>query len=258
MKPSRYTFLIVPDHDGKNRRFSISRAGTLIILFTTILLITGMVFGLIYMFPKAVDYSRMKKDYNAVIGERSKVLALYRDLERLKEVERMVQQALGTNLEESNDVENKLVAQPIDLPAPLGSVTFIPSLIPVNGVVTQEMIKTHETDSKTHYGIDIAVPIGSDVLASASGQVVFAGHTTELGNLIVVFHGNEYFTYYGHNESILVKPYQQVNSGHVIARSGNTGESSGPHLHFEIWKEGEAVDPLSYFPALNQSNMSVD
>ena len=120
------------------------------------------------------------------------------------------------------------------------------------------MIKTHETNSKTHYGIDIAVPKGSDVLASASGQVVFAGHTTELGNLIVVFHGNEYFTYYGHNESILVKPYQQVNSGHVIARSGNTGESSGPHLHFEIWKEGEAVDPLSYFPALNQSNMSVD
>ena len=74
MKPSRYTFLVVPDHDGKNRRFSISRAGTLIILFTTILLITGMVFGLIYMFPKAVDYSRMKKDYNAVIGERSKSL----------------------------------------------------------------------------------------------------------------------------------------------------------------------------------------
>ena len=145
MKPSRYTFLIVPDHDGKNRRFSISRAGTLIILFTTILLITGMVFGLIYMFPKAVDYSRMKKDYNAVIGERSKVLALYRDLERLKEVERMVQQALGTNLEESDDVKNKLVAQPIDPQTPLGSATFIPSLIPVNGVVTQEMIKTHET-----------------------------------------------------------------------------------------------------------------
>lgn len=258
MKPSRYTFLIVPDHDGKNRRFSISRVGTLIILFTTILLITGMVFGLIYMFPKAVDYSRMKKDYNAVIGERSKVLALYRDLERLKEVERMIQQALGTNLEESDDVENKLVAQPIDVPAPLGSATFIPSLIPVNGVVTQEMIQTYETDSKTHYGIDIAVPTGSDVLASASGQVVFAGHTTELGNLIVVYHGNEYFTYYGHNESILVNPYQQVNSGHVIARSGNTGESSGPHLHFEIWKEGEAVDPLSYFPTLNQSNMSVD
>ena len=217
-----------------------------------------MVLGLVYMFPKAVDYNRMKQEYDAVIGERSKVLALYRDLERLKEVEQMVQQALGTNLEESEDVENKLVAKPIDPPAPLGGVTYIPSLIPVNGVVTQEMIQTHESDTKTHYGIDIAVPIGSDILASASGQVVFAGHTTELGNLIVIYHGNEYFTYYGHNESIVVKPYQQVQSGDVIAKSGDTGESSGPHLHYEIWKEGEAVDPLSYFPALNQSNVSVD
>ncbi len=210
------------------------------------------------MFPKAVDYNRMKQEYDVVIGERSKVLALYRDLERLKEVEQMVQQALGTNLEESEDVENKLVAKPIDSPAPLGGVTYIPSLIPVNGVVTQEMIQTHESDTKTHYGIDIAVPIGSDILASASGQVVFAGYTTELGNLIVVYHGNEYFTYYGHNESIVVKAYQQVQSGDVIAKSGDTGESSGPHLHYEIWKEGEAVDPLSYFPALNQSNVSVD
>jgi len=217
-----------------------------------------MVLGLVYMFPKAVDYNRMKQEYDAVIGERSKVLALYRDLERLKEVEQMVQQALGTNLEESEDVENKLVAKPIDPPAPLGGVTYIPSLIPVNGVVTQEMIQTHESDAKTHYGIDIAVPIGSDILASASGQVVFAGYTTELGNLIVIYHGNEYFTYYGHNESIVVKPYQQVQSGDVIAKSGDTGESSGPHLHYEIWKEGEAVDPLSYFPALNQSNVSVD
>ena len=217
-----------------------------------------MVLGLVYMFPKAVDYNRMKQEYDVVIGERSKVLALYRDLERLKEVEQMVQQALGTNLEESEDVENKLVAKPIDPPAPLGGVTYIPSLIPVNGVVTQEMIQTHESDTKTHYGIDIAVPIGSDILASASGQVVFAGYTTELGNLIVIYHGNEYFTYYGHNESIVVKAYQQVQSGDVIAKSGDTGESSGPHLHYEIWKEGEAVDPLSYFPALNQSNVSVD
>ncbi len=120
------------------------------------------------------------------------------------------------------------------------------------------MIQTHESDAKTHYGIDIAVPIGSDILASASGQVVFAGYATELGNLIVIYHGNEYFTYYGHNKSIVVKPYQQVQSGDVIAKSGDTGESSGPHLHYEIWKEGEAVDPLSYFPALNQSNVSVD
>ena len=258
MKPSRYTFLIVPDHDGKNRRFSISRVWTLVILFTTITFIVGMVLSLIYSIPKVVDYKRMGNEYNLIVGERSKVLALYRDLERLKEVEKMVQEALGTNLEESDKISDKLVAQPIEAPAPLGGLTYIPSLLPVNGVVTQEMITTHKNDYKTHFGVDIAVPIGSPVLASASGQVVFSGYTTELGNLIVIYHGNEYFTYYGHNESILVTPYQKVNNGDEIAKSGNTGDSSGPHLHFEIWKEGEAVDPFSYFPALNQSNMSVD
>ena len=258
MKPSRYTFLVVPNHDGKNRRFSISRRGTIFILFTTITVFTTMVLCLVYMIPKALDQQRMKIEYDLLIGERSKVLTLYRDLERLKEVERMLQKALGTNLGESKALGDKLVDQSNSTSTVLDSMTFIPSLLPVDGIVTQEMIDNHENDSRKHFGIDIAVPIGSSVSASASGQVVFAGHTTELGNLVVIYHGNEYFTYYGHNTAILVNPYQQVMGGDEIAKSGNTGESSGPHLHLEIWKEGEAVDPLLYFPTLNQSNMSVD
>lgn len=258
MKPSRYTFLVVPDHDGKNRQFSISRFWTITIFFTFISLFVCMVIGLVYLYPKALDYNHMKMEYDIVLGERKKVLELYRDLERLKEVKRMVQEALGTNLEENESTSDKLTAKPILSTKPLLSETFIPSLVPIKGIVTQEMIQDHESDSKTHYGIDIAVPRGSDIIASASGQVVFSGFTKDLGNLIVIYHGNEYFTYYGHNQSILVNPYQQVNSGDVIALSGNTGESSGPHLHFEIWKNGEAVDPLLYFPTLNQSNMSVD
>ena len=81
--------------------------------------------------------------------------------------------------------------------------------------------------------------------------------TTELGNLVIIYHGNEFFTYYGHNELILVKPYEKVKRGDVISTSGNSGISSGPHLHFEIWKDGEPVDPLLYFPELNKSNISV-
>ena len=137
-----------------------------------------MVLCLVYMIPKALDQQRMKIEYDLLIGERSKVLTLYRDLERLKEVERMLQKALGTNLGESKALGDKLVDQSNSTSTVLDSMTFIPSLLPVDGIVTQEMIDNHENDSRKHFGIDIAVPIGSPVSASASGQVVFAWHTT--------------------------------------------------------------------------------
>ena len=133
-----------------------------------------------------------------------------------------------------------------------------PSILPVSGVVTQNMINNNEGDIIKHLGVDIAIPIGEPILASASGQVVFSGWTPELGNLVVIYHNNEYFTYYGHNELILVRSYEKVQRGDVIATSGNSGISSGPHLHFEIWKDGEAIDPLLYFPELNQSNISIE
>ncbi|MEA1881237.1 MAG: M23 family metallopeptidase [Candidatus Marinimicrobia bacterium] len=258
MHPSRYTFLIIPDHDGENKRFSISRTRTLVILITVISIFSGMVFALIYLTPKALDQKQMKNRYDEVIGERTKVLKLYRDLERMKQMELVVQKALGTDLKVSESGEGNLV-ETKDLKSGLpGDAKNIPSLIPVKGYLTQAMMENKESAIRQHYGVDIAVPAGEPVAASAGGQVVFAGWTPELGNLVVIYHGNEYFTYYGHNELLLADPHQKVSGGDIIATSGNSGMSSGPHLHFEIWKDGEAVDPLSYFPELKQSNMSVD
>ncbi|MDP6499559.1 MAG: M23 family metallopeptidase [Candidatus Marinimicrobia bacterium] len=258
MHPSRYTFLIIPDHDGENKRFSISRRRTLFILVTIISILSGMVFALIYFTPKALDHKRMEKRYSEVIGERTKVLELYRDLERLKQMELVVQKALGTDLAVSESGEGNLVELMNDEPIHLAYLENIPSILPVEGYLTQEMIEEKEADIRQHFGVDIAVQSGEPVMASAQGQVVFAGWTPELGNLAVIYHGNEYFTYYGHNELLLVDQYQEVSRGDIIATSGNSGMSSGPHLHFEIWKDGEAVDPLSYFPELKKSNMSVE
>lgn len=258
MHPSRYTFLIIPDHDGENKRFSISRAGTFLLIFTVIGIITIMVLSLLFITPKAMDQMRMKSRYDEVVGERTKVLELYRDLERMKQMELVVQKALGTDLKVSETGEGNLVEAKDLKPELLSVAKNIPSMIPVKGYLTQEMHEDEEETSRQHYGVDIAAPIGESVKASAGGQVVFSGWTPELGNLVVIYHGNEYFTYYGHNEVVLVKSHQKVSRGDVIASSGNSGMSSGPHLHFEIWKEGLAVDPLSYFPALNNTNMSVD
>ena len=258
MKPSRYTFLIVPDHDGKNRQFSISRNGTLVLIFTIVGIITSMVIGLLIFGPKAFDHDRMKNRYSEVIEERTEVLELYRDLERMKQMELVVQKALGSNLAESEIEDGKLVETINDQKIRAGYLNNVPSLLPVSGVVTQNMIIDNKDDIRKHLGVDIAVPIGEPILASASGQVVFSGWTPDLGNLVVIYHNNEYFTYYGHNELILVNSYEKVDRGDAIATSGNSGISSGPHLHFEIWKDGEPVDPLLYFPELNQSNISVE
>ena len=258
MKPSRYTFLIVPDHDGKNRQFSISRNGTLVLIFTIVGIITSMVIGLLIFGPKAFDHDRMKNRYTEVIEERTAVLELYRDLERMKQMELVVQKALGSNLAESEIEDGKLVETINDQKIRAGYLNNVPSLLPVSCVVTQNMIINNKDDIRKHLGVDIAVPTGQPILASASGQVVFSGWTPDLGNLVVIYHNNEYFTYYGHNELILVNSYEKVDRGDAIATSGNSGISSGPHLHFEIWKDGEPVDPLLYFPELNQSNISVE
>lgn len=105
-----------------------------------------------------------------------------------------------------------------------------------------------------HHGIDIAVPSGTDVRASRSGKVVKAGWLGVYGLALLLDHGNGIQTLYGHNQKLLVKPGQWVEAGDKIARSGNTGNSTGPHLHFEIRLNGKTVNPHQYLPKLLVAN----
>ena len=97
-----------------------------------------------------------------------------------------------------------------------------------------------------HEGIDIAVPSGTPVHAAAAGTVVYAGWLGGYGNIVVVDHGNGLSTAYGHNSSLSVAQGASVGAGSVIALSGNTGHSTGPHVHFEVRVNGAAVDPTRY------------
>ena len=99
-----------------------------------------------------------------------------------------------------------------------------------------------------HTGIDIAVPEGTPVRAAASGTVTFAGWHEGFGVLVVIDHGNGYESYYGHLSKLLVSEGQRVSAGDVIALSGNTGLSTGPHLHFEVRYLGTPVDPRPLLP----------
>ncbi|MCB0873900.1 MAG: M23 family metallopeptidase [Thermoleophilia bacterium] len=99
---------------------------------------------------------------------------------------------------------------------------------------------------RMHEGIDIAVPNGTPVVAAASGTVIQAGWGGGYGNLVVIDHGGGIATAYAHNTSLAVSVGQHVTQGSVVAYSGSTGHSTGPHVHFEVRVGGAARDPMGY------------
>jgi len=104
-----------------------------------------------------------------------------------------------------------------------------------------------------HQGVDFATGVtGVDVSSVASGVVTFAGERSGYGMLVEVNHGNGYESLYAHNQEVLVNPGDIVKKGQVVALSGNSGRSTGPHVHFEIHKNGRVIDPASYIHRTNR------
>lgn len=100
-----------------------------------------------------------------------------------------------------------------------------------------------------HEGIDFAGRQGSKVLAVASGIVTYSGDRSGYGELVEINHGNGYVTRYGHNERVLVRVGETVRKGQQLATMGNTGRSTGPHVHFEVLLNGAVVNPSQYIQA---------
>ncbi len=100
-----------------------------------------------------------------------------------------------------------------------------------------------------HRGIDLVAPVGTPILAPAAGKVVVATTSHEKGSgwgiVVQLDHGNGLHTYFAHLKEARVQPGQRVEAGQVIATLGGTGRVTGPHLHFEIWQDQDAVDPAS-------------
>ena len=117
---------------------------------------------------------------------------------------------------------------------------------PVNGIITSRFGESSRIRSSRHTGLDIANSTGTPIKAAASGTVTFAGRKGSYGNLLIISHGNGVQTYYGHCNSLKASVGQQVSQGQVIATIGNTGNSTGPHLHLEVRKDGVAYNPQHY------------
>ncbi len=129
------------------------------------------------------------------------------------------------------------------------ALAALPSRWPVRGAVNSEFglrLSPWTNVREFHSGLDIRAEKGTQVRAPAAGTVVFAGPQQEYGNTVVLDHGNDLRTVYGHLSQMVVKPGDRVERGVLLGLSGNTGRSSGPHLHYEILVKGQPVNPRAY------------
>ena len=120
------------------------------------------------------------------------------------------------------------------------------SVLPVTGRITSRYGESSSIRRSTHTGLDIACSTGTDIKVVASGTVTFSAYKGSYGKLIKVDHGNGVETWYGHCSKLYAKVGEKVEAGDVIAAVGSTGNSTGPHLHFEIRINGNTVNPQNY------------
>jgi murein DD-endopeptidase MepM/ murein hydrolase activator NlpD len=162
-------------------------------------------------------------------------------LEQLVWMERQAD-ALG----ESAEVLASLLDARAQAPVRRGGV---PSIWPVSGRVTSDFgwrSSPAGRGSRHHPGMDIGAPRGSRVEAAAAGRVSFAGGSRGYGRMVVVDHGGDLKTVYAHLATVFAREGQTVRQGDLLGTVGMTGNTTGPHLHYEVRFRGEAVDPMCY------------
>lgn len=122
----------------------------------------------------------------------------------------------------------------------------IPSLNPVDGAINSPFGWRTDPWPEFHPGVDLEADYGAPVRAAAAGDVVTAGWDSGYGIKVDIDHGNRYHTWYAHLSRVAVSPGQHVIKGQIIAYVGATGEATGPHLHYQVMLDGQAIDPAPY------------
>ena len=198
-------------------------------------------------FTKAEEIVTKLKEKNSNNIDKISILEMYdTELKEFAEVEATVASLYEKKVEvvkkvvskgkvnTSTNMSHKKVALNINL------------IRPISGTITSRFGSVSSLRVSKHTGLDIGAPTGTKIKAAAGGTVTFSGYKGSYGYLIVINHGNGVETYYGHCSKLYAKVGQQVNQGEVIAAVGNTGNSTGPHLHLEIRVNGVAYNPQNY------------
>jgi len=258
------TVMFVPHSNARSIRVKIPSIGVLasVIFWTT---------GTVYVLSvgiETVEYKRMKaklyyysgqfRELKSTITSLKKAEQEFKKLFSLKSKEDVLKN-LDTADSGSIDVENlkqqiKITMETVGeirdyLSQQRDLYRATPRGWPVEGHITSSYGHREHPKSGNdnfHSGVDIATAPGLPVKATADGIVSFSGWSGGNGNLVVIEHGFRFSTFYAHNKTVMVKVGQKVKRGDIVSYTGSTGNSTGPHLHYEIWHEGRPINPTSY------------
>ena len=250
MDDRRLTFIVVPQGDLETKTIEVPyRRLKVILLFLAVLVLALAVMAGMWwsVAAQAARVPELERELSTLEKERAKVDSLAHVLAEVETQYQRVREMLGADAPAAGkqpllpELPKKIVRDDDGdgVPDPV-----TPNAWPLTerGFVTQGLTKS----SSPHPGIDIAVPMNSYIRASGAGTVRIAAEDTIYGKYIVIDHGGGFESIYAHASRLLVSQGTKVKRLQVIALSGSTGQSSAPHLHFEVRKGGQAVDPYQY------------
>ena len=256
----RHTRIILMPDDGGTREYGISRPMVVTLLVLGAAIASALVALMIVFAGRADERQRigqLERDLVAAEAGAETARVLGAELEELRRIQEQLLVMLGVEgidpvaadslaawLERtpSSAAEGMRRAAAVAMSPP-------PARWPAAGPVTQEYVAGSPARGIVpHLGIDIAGNESTPVLAAGDGTVARTGSDESLGNFVEIQHGLGYLTVYGHCSRLAVGPGARVEAGQVIAYMGSTGQASATHLHFEVWQQGEAVDPRRVIP----------
>ena len=246
----RLTIMVLPDGGRETRTLSISYRALRAIAAGSALLavaLTVMAGSWWYLAARASRAGELQREVEVMTRDRARVQALVQRLETVETQYGALRALFGSAQTEQ---PSGVWLPPVSAPRAEGGQrpglgATRPTLWPLTerGFVTQGL---HGSGGATdHPGLDVAVPSGTYIRAAGGGNVVDVGEDAVYGRFIVIDHEDGYATLYGHASETFVALGQPVRERQVIALSGSTGRSTGPHLHFEILVDGTPVDPLT-------------
>ncbi len=247
-----YNLMIVPDGVGTPMGFKVKGwvLKTILALLGVLILCTILLFffyGKILV--KASEADKLERENTALKMYKYKLGLLEKNMKETRAIVDRIAKLGGIDFEIPELPPDSVIFANIEEAQAHDSVIdstpdrIIPDGLPLRGYMT----RGYSDDSTGgHPGVDIAAAIGTPVMATAGGQVIFAGFDSTYGLTVIIDHSGGISTLYGHNSELLVKVGDKITSGSRVALSGNTGKSSAPHLHYEIRENGIPVNPLRY------------
>jgi murein DD-endopeptidase MepM/ murein hydrolase activator NlpD len=282
----RWTILIVPNGAESPRSFHVSERGARWLAYAggvlALMAVIGMSVGMndLYHRVRGQDDSSLRK---AVVGIRAQIDSLSGTLDEIDRRDTEIRLLAGlpaddTYVSRRDSLHGKgkfgalemgddapdidgMIARAKTLSASFAEVSdslrtgaekfqSIPSIMPTAGWLSSSFSRSRFHPilhyARPHEGIDVSAPMGAPIVAPAGGVVIRVVKETGYGNVLEIDHGYGITTKYAHCSRIVVRMGQKVKRGQVIANVGNTGLSTGPHLHYEIHVNGKVVDPLTY------------